>query len=192
MAPMVARKDSGPRAGARRIQIRSPETKRSYTFDVDADLDPNVLQRLNDLAFAYGFEIVSTCAGHGAQVDDDLVRSFAEIRFNAFYERTPRIGARRLRLCIEALARAVAGDHTVIEVMHDAPVDRGRRASSWSRRLRRTMLIARHSRPTLEDPIAAQAWWDELVERLSSNISQGVTTLSMTLEPSPPPAGRAS
>ena len=51
--------------GVRHVRLRSPDQNRWRTCESDAALDPVLMQRLNDLAFARGTEIVSTCAGHG-------------------------------------------------------------------------------------------------------------------------------
>ena len=130
---------TAPKTRERRIRLRSPETKRLRTYDVDEELDPTLLQLLNDLAFLYGVEIVSTCAGHDTGWDGDeddvfgMQASFAEIRFSALYPRSLRLEAQRAKLCISILAATVAGDDSVTEVEHDLVIDpeQPRRRPPW-------------------------------------------------------------
>ncbi len=159
----------GVRDGDRRVRLRSAETKRWRTYDVDADLDPGILQRLNDLAFLYGVEIVSTCAGHDAGWDgneDDVFAkqaSFAEVRFTAFYPYGLRLEAQRAELCIEMLAAAVSDGDTVVEVEHNIVLDSH---VPRNRRLGQSFLTVRYARPTSEDPSGARTWWNKLAERM--------------------------
>ncbi len=157
--------------GVRHVRLRSAETKGWRTYELDAELDPVLMQRLNDLAFVHGVEIVSTCAGHG---DSDASRgnpafrdgfAFAEVRFAIFYPSSNRLGAQQARICIEVLAPMCAGEETIIETFHEHDIDRGSRTPR-GRRLGRSLVGVRHARPTSEAPDLAQRWWHRLVDRL--------------------------
>jgi hypothetical protein len=169
--------------GVRLVRLRFAETKSWRTYELDAALDPVLMQRLNDLAFAHGTEIVSTCAGHG---DDDASRgdpttrygfAFAEVRFAIFFPSSNRLAAQQTRICIEVLARACAGEATIIETFHEPNVDRGSRIPR-GRRLGRPLVSVRHNRPTAEAPDRAQPWRHQLVDRLQSRVGDdGCCTL---------------
>jgi hypothetical protein len=157
--------------GVRHVRLRSAETKGWRTYELDAALDPALMQRLNDLAFVHGVEIVSTCSGHG---DSDASRghpatrdgfAFAEVRFAIFYPSSNRLAAQQARICIEVLARACTGQDTIIETFHEPDIDRGSRTPR-GRRQGRSLISARHARPTTEAPDLAQSWWRLLVDRL--------------------------
>jgi len=159
-----------PKQGERRIRLRCPETRRLRTYDVDEELDPDILQRLNDLAFLYGVEIVSTCVGHdtGWDGDEDDVfakqASFAEIRFSALYPQSLRLDAQRARVCIELLAMVVAGGDSVTEVEHGIVMDP---EQPRCRRLAESFLTVRYSQPTWKDPEGARTWWERMVRRMA-------------------------
>ena len=149
-----------------------PETKRWRTYQLDTALEVALVQRLNDLAFIHGAEIVSMCAGHeeppGGAPDLPATlgeRSFAEVRFAVFFPSWHRLAAQQARICIELLARASAGQDTVIETFHEPDLDRGSRMPR-ERQHGRSLVAVRHARPTAEAPTLAQEWWHRLVERL--------------------------
>ena len=90
----------------RHVRLRSAETKGWRTYELDAALDPVLMQPLNDLALVHGTEIVSTCTGHG---DDDASRgdpatcygfAFAEVRSAIFFPSSNRLAAQQARICI--------------------------------------------------------------------------------------------
>lgn len=154
----------------RRIRIRSAETKRWRTYDVDEDLDPDVLQRINDLAFVHGVQVVSTCAGHpeGRYGHPTLDRplGFADVRFGVFYPSVMPLDAQRARICIELVAKAIVGESTSVAISHELVI----RDTTWDpreQRFGRSLLIARHDRPTAEGPAAAKMWWQAIAERLA-------------------------
>ncbi len=156
----------------RDMRLRDPATKRWRTIEVDAALDDAVIQRLNDLAFVHGTEVVSTCAGHaivGDQVANDLDRlnqtAFAHVRFAIFYRSWNRLAAQQARICIEALARASAGQDTVVETFHEPDLDRGGRVPR-GRRLGRSLVIVRNAQPTADAPVTDVDWWRRLIGRL--------------------------
>ena len=161
---------TAPKTRERRVRLRSPETKRLRTYDVDEELDPKVLQLLNDLAFLYGVEIVSTCAGHDTGWDGDeddvfgMQASFAEIRFSALYPRSPRLEAQRAKLCISILAATVAGDDSITEVEHDLVIDP---EQPRRRQLGQSFLTLRYMTPTCKDPEGARTWWGRIVKRMT-------------------------
>jgi hypothetical protein len=164
-----------PNDGVRHVRLRCPETKRWRTYELDATLEVALVQHLNDLAFVHGAEIVSTCAGHGDGPNDSLVlptmlgeHSFAEVRFAIFFPSWHRLAAQQARICIEALARACAGQDTDIETFHEPDLDRGS-GTTRGRRLGRSLVAVRHARPTAEAPALAQVWWGRLVERLGDS-----------------------
>jgi len=156
--------------GVRQVRLLCPETKRWRTYEVDAALDVALVQRLNDLAFAYGAEIVSLCAGHrgralrdgGFAFEDE--RSCAEVRVAIFFPRRQRLAAQQARVCIEVLARACSGPDTVVETFHEPDIDRGSGMRGLHRG--RSLVAARHRRQTAEAPAATREWWTGLVERL--------------------------
>jgi hypothetical protein len=156
--------------GVRLVRLRFAETKAWRTYELDAALDPVLMQRLNDLAFTHGTEIVSTCAGHDASRRDLAFRdgfAFAEVRFAIFFPSSNRLAAQQARICIEVLARACAGEATIIETFHEPNVDRGSRIPR-GRQLGRSLVSVRHTRPTASAPDLAQGWWRRLVDRLDS------------------------
>jgi hypothetical protein len=164
-----------PNDGVRQVRLRCPETKRWRIYELDATLEVAFVQRLNDLAFLHGAEIVSMCAGHGDSPSDGLVlpttlgeHSFAEVRFAIFFPSWDRLTAQRARIYIEALARACAGQDTVIETFHEPDLNRGFRTPR-ERRRGRSLLAVRHAQPTAEAPALAQVWWRRLVERLDDS-----------------------
>lgn len=150
------------------IRLKSAETGRWRTYDLDTELDPTIMQQLNDLAFLYGVEIVSTCAGHDFDSDDDVDenRPFAEIRFSALYPQCLRLEAQRARLAIETVARAIRGRETATEIEHGLVYDP---EAPRKRRLEQSFLTAVYTRATAEAPDSANAWWKELVERLRAH-----------------------
>lgn len=160
--------------GVYHARLRCPETNRWRIYELDAALDVALVQRLNDLAFVYGTEIVSLCAGHDDPPDGVLVlpaileRSFAEARFAIFFPSWDRLAAQQARVCIEVIARACAEQDTVIETLHERDVDRRSRIPR-ERRHGRSLVAVRHNRPTAEAPALAQEWWHRLVARLDSN-----------------------
>lgn len=161
--------------GVRQVRLRCPETKRWRTYELDAALEVAVVQRLNDIAFVHGAEIVSTCAGHGESPGSVLAlpahlgeRSFAEVRFAVFFPSWHRLAAQQARICIEVLARTCAGQDTVIETFHEPDLDRGS-GMPRGRRHGRSLVTVRHARPTAEAPAVAQEWWRRLVERLDGS-----------------------
>jgi hypothetical protein len=174
LRPMSASREPSPAEGERRIKLWSAETKRWRTYDVDADLVPEILQRLNDLAFVRGVEIVSTCAGHDVGEHPHPIveqRAFAEVRFAIFFPSSLRLEAQRAHVCIEALACVIAGEDTVLEKHHETQIDQDPRIPRHAR-VGRSMLIARHARRTSEAPALARMWWDHLVERLTQMVSE--------------------
>jgi hypothetical protein len=161
-----------PDDGMRHVRLRCPETNRWRTYELDAALDAALVQRLNDLAFLHGAEIVSTCAGHEVRPgcgpghpEIGGERAFAEVRFAIFYPSRRRLAAQQARICIEALARACAGDDTVIETFHEPDLDRHTRTPR-GRRLGRSLVAVHHAQATAEAPALAQVWWRRLVDRL--------------------------
>ena len=150
-------------------RLLSPETRRLRTYELDAALDVALVQRLNDLAFLFGTQIVSVCAGHrdGCRraFDFALERSFAEVRFAIFFGTLDRLAAQQARICIELLAGVCAGPETVVESSHVTDVGQGSRTPR-RRRLGRSLVAVRHARPTAEAPALAQHWWELLVARL--------------------------
>ena len=152
----------------RQVRLRCPETKRWRTYELDAELDVALVQRLNDHAFAHGAQIVSTCVGHAQTPDGYLECSFAEVRFATFFPSWDRLAAQQARICIEVLARASAGRDTVVEVFHEPDLDRGF-PTPRRRRLGRSLVAVRHARPTAEAPALAQEWWGHLAERLDGS-----------------------
>ena len=158
--------------GVRHVRLRSPETKRWRTCELDAELDVALVQRLNDLAFVHGSEVVSTCAGHRdrpgggpACPEIDMERAFAEVRFAIFFPSWDRLAAQQARICIETLARACAGQDTIIETFHERDIDRGTRTPR-RRRGGRSLVTVRHAQPTAVAPALARDWWHRLVDRL--------------------------
>ena len=157
--------------GVCHVRLLCPETKRWRIYELDTALDAALMQRLNDLAFVYGAEIVSTCAGHGDRPDDPVIDGeglFAEVRFAIFYPSAHRLAAQQARVCIEVLARACAGQDTVLETFHEPDIDRGFRTPR-DQRLGRSLVAVRHALPTAEAPALAQTWWRSLVDRLASS-----------------------
>lgn len=164
--------------GVCHVRLRSAATKHWRTYELDAALDPMLMQRLNDIAFLYGTEIVSVCAGHGIGDPDPgfapsyIERPFADVRFAIYYSSSDRLAAQQARICIEMLAHAAAGEHTVIETFHEPNIDKGSRVQR-AHRLGRSLVSVRHARPTAEAPDLAQEWWRRLAARL-----EGKTTAS--------------
>lgn len=161
-----------PNDGVRQVRLRNPETKRWRIYELDAELEETLAQRLNDVAFLHGAMIVSMCAGHGDSLGGDPRRrapgdesAFAEVRFAIFYPRWDRLAAQQARIRIEVLARACAGQDTVVEVIHEPDLDRCLRRPR-TRRLGRFWVVVRHVRPTAEAPDLAQEWWQCLADRL--------------------------
>ena len=164
-----------PNDGVRQVRLRSPETKRWRIYELDAAIQEALAQRLNDLAFLHGAMIVSMCAGHGDSPGGDPKRpalgdegAFADVRFAIFYPRWDRLAAQQARVCIEALARACAGQDTLVEIIHEPDLDRYPRRPR-ERRLGRFWVLVRHARPTAEDPELAREWWRRLADRLDGN-----------------------
>lgn len=164
-----------PNYVVRQVRLHCAETKRWRTYEVDASLDVALVQRLNDLAFVHGVEIVSTCAGHGDNHTGGLIHpttigedSFAEVRFAIFFPSWNRLASQQARICIEMLARACAGQDTVIETFHEPDLDRSSRTRR-GRRLGRSLVSVRHALPTAEAPDLAQVWWHHIAERLDSS-----------------------
>lgn len=157
---------SVPEPGQQRIRIRYPETRRWRTYDVDESLDPTLLQRLNDAAFLHGLEVVSTCAGHERRYGIPVIdREYlvADARLGVFYPVARRFEEQRARVCLEIVAEAIVGASTEVVTSHGDPVE------MWpgpDGRFGRSLLIARHVRPTHEDPAAAALWWATIVDRL--------------------------
>ena len=90
--------------GVRQVRLRCPETERWRTYRLDTALEVSVVQRLNDLAFVHGAEIVSMCAGHEEPPVGILdlpatlgERSFAEVRFAVFFPSWHRLAAQQAR-----------------------------------------------------------------------------------------------
>lgn len=166
--------------GVRQVRLLCPETKRWRTYELDVGLEVALVQRLNDLAFVHGAEIVSMCTGHGEPPGGALVlptalgeRSFAEVRFAAFFPSWHRLAAQQARICIRLLARACSGQDTVIETFHEPDLDQGTRMPR-ERRHGRSLIAVRHARPTAEAPTLTQEWWRRLVDRLDgSSDTQG-------------------
>jgi hypothetical protein len=140
---------------------------------MDAALDVALVQQLNDLAFAYGAEIVSLCAGHrgralrdgGFAFEDE--RSCAEVRFAIFFPTRQRLAAQQARVCMEVLARACAGPDTVVETFHEPDIDPG--LGKRGLHHGRSLVAVRHRRETAEAPAATREWWTGLVERLGGS-----------------------
>lgn len=157
----------------REVRLRIPATKRWRTVSVDASLEPEIVQRLNDVAFAFGAEVVSTCAGHeeGAAFADGYVDdlAFAELRFAVFFSSWDRLGAQRARICIDLLALAAGGEDTVVATFHERDLDRGTRRPR-AHRLGRSLVAVRHARATAEDPESARSWWHRVMERLEARV----------------------
>ncbi|MGC4115602.1 MAG: hypothetical protein QM765_13555 [Myxococcales bacterium] len=130
-------------------------------------LELAVVQRLNDLAFEHGTQVVSVCAGHAADATFDDEGLYADVRFAIFYPRWDRLAAQQARICIEALARRCAAPDTIIEVVHEPDLDR--RSTRREYRLGRMWAVVHHARPTAEAPELAQEWWHRLVERLADH-----------------------
>jgi len=157
--------------GERLVRLRCPETKRWRIYPLDEALDPELVQRLNDLAFLHGAEIVSTCAGHGSpgeDPDDDGLyaeRAFAHVRFAIFHPGGRRLEGQQARICIDALARVCAGEDTFVETFHEPDMDRGSRRRRVYR-LGRSLVAVRHVQPTADAPDLAREWWRRLVDRL--------------------------
>lgn len=160
--------------GQHRVRILSPATRRWRTYDVDEDLDAAVLQRLNDLAFLYGVEVISTCAGHErryglAVLDPEYWH--ADIRLGVFYPISRRLEGQQARICTETAAKALAGEATSTSATHGHPIQ------MWpgpDGRFRRSFVIVRRTRPTHEDPAGAQLWWREIVDRLEKAVDPSI------------------
>ena len=157
LGPMTPTED-----GVRHVRLRSAETKGWRTYELDAALDPVLMQRLNDLAFVHGVEIVSTCAGHGEgeSIPGCWVTSagiaVAEVRFAIFHPSSNRLAAQQARIYIEVLARACTGQDTIIETFHEPDIDRGSRTPR-GRGQGRSLVSVRHARPTASAPDLAQS-----------------------------------
>lgn len=163
-----------PEPGQRRIRILSPETRRWRMYDVDETLDVAVLQRLNDLAFLYGVELISTCAGHArrygiAALDPEYW--FANVRFGVFSPVSRKLEGQQGRICTEMIARAVAGEATITSTSHGHPVHMWHGPDGT---FSRSFLIVRHSRATHEDPAEAHLWWSMIADRLERGVDASV------------------
>jgi hypothetical protein len=160
-----------PDKDMRQVRIRCPETRRWRVYELDPALDVELVQRLNDIAFLHGAEVVSTCEGHDncSCSDSDpkfyYDRAFANVRFAIFFRSRDRLLAQQARLCIDVLAKACTGADTVVETFHEPELDLGSRIPRADR-LGRSLVIVRHARPTVEAPALAKAWWRDLVSRL--------------------------
>lgn len=163
-----------PEPAQRRVRILSPETRRWRTYEVDEDLDTAILQRLNDVAFLYGVELISTCAGHErrygiAALDPEYWH--ADVRFSVFYPISRSLEGQQARICTEMIAKAVAGEATTVSTTH------GHSIHMWpgpDGQFGRSLLVVRHTRPTHEDPAAAQRWWSGIADRLDRAVDASV------------------
>ncbi len=157
--------------GKRRVRLRCPQTRQWRIHELDVMLDASLVQRLNDLAFVFGTEVVSVCAGHRSETGDpeiDTERGSADVRFAIFFPSRDRLAAQQARICVELLARVCAGDATVIETFHEPDLDRATKTPR-GRRLGRSLVSVRHAQQTAAAPALAQAWWGHLVLRLEGN-----------------------
>lgn len=163
-----------PEPSQRHVRILSPDTRRWRTYDVDEELDVATVQRLNDVAFLYGVELISICAGHKrrygiAALDPEYW--FADVRFSVFYPISRRLAGRQARICTEMIAKAVAGNATTTSTSHGHPIHMWHGPDG---RFERSLLTVRHTRPTHEDPGAAHLWWSEIADRLERGVDTSV------------------
>jgi hypothetical protein len=94
--------------------------------------------------------------------------AFAEVRFAILFPSRQRLAAQQARICIEVLARACSGPDTVVETFHDPDIDRGS-GKQRGYHLGRSLVAARHTRPTADAPALARGWWRGLVDRLDGS-----------------------
>lgn len=149
----------------RMARLRMPDTGHVHTVSLDEELDVELIQRLNDLAFEFGVDVSSTCSGHTSVYEGNR---HARVAFSTPLHRTSeRCGQRQSEICVERLAHSLKADDTEIIVHADADFDpRGRRRAR--QKYVHIWLIATHTISTLDDPLRGAAWWGELVRRMAS------------------------
>lgn len=142
------------------IWLVARETGRKRKYEVDVELEDDVLQRLNDAAYGVGFEVVSTCAGHTREEVDE----HAHVAFHLVYDRADDDTHRVAELAGARLRSDLERPDTRVDVSGEP--DWG----DWSRSPRRRALgrvFVRASRiePT-NDAASARAWFREIVQRV--------------------------
>lgn len=149
----------------RMVSIANPETGRIQRFLLDNELDLGLVQELNDLAFAYGAAVFSTCAGHIAEYPGLCWN--ARVTFASYHLSADRLGQRQADICMQRLATHLLAAGIQCEITHDDDFDpHRRRPARYKHAVIR--LIAWHPIRTPDDPLAAQRWWIDLVDRLRS------------------------
>jgi hypothetical protein len=159
----------------RTTRLRSAETGRLRKYEVDAELEDDVLQRLNDDAYALGFEIVSTCAGDTRdEVDDDEsldpMRERAHIAFHIVYTRADVEMQRIAKLVGRRLGADLDGPDTQVETLEEPDwLDWSR--SERMRQLGRVFVRASRVMPT-KSPAEARTWFREIARRIERSADE--------------------